>query len=92
MYADDTILFFEATALACAAIKAVLHQYGHLAVQDINKHKSSMIFSPNTPRNFKKFLSSTFGVSYKPNLGRYLGDYVDFPSQKTNYTELVEKL
>lgn len=92
MYADDTILFFEATPPACAAIKEVLDLYGQLAGQAINKKKSSMIFSPNTSRTFKKYLSSNFGVPYKPNLGKYLGVYVDQPSQQRNYTELLNKL
>lgn len=92
MYADDTILFFEATSAACAAIKQTLDLYGTLAGQDINKQKSSMVFSPNTPHTFKKFLSSTFGVSYKPNLGRYLGVYVDSSCHKSNYSEMVDKL
>lgn len=90
MYAYDTILFFEAAPEACLELKKVLNLYGHLAGQSINHQKSSLIFSPNTPRTFKKFLSSTFGVSYKPNLGRYLGVYVDKPSFKANFSELLE--
>lgn len=36
MYADDTILFFEATPQACTAIKHVLDVYGKMASQEVS--------------------------------------------------------
>lgn len=51
-----------------------------------------MIFSPNTPHTFKKFLSSTFGVSFKLTLGKYFGVHVDSTALKNNYSELLDKL
>lgn len=74
------------------AVKEALDLYGLLAGKRINKQKSSIIFSTNTPHTFKRFLSSTIGVPYKPNLGKYLGVYVDSPSHKTNFSEMVDKL
>ncbi|KAF7842464.1 putative RNA-directed DNA polymerase [Senna tora] len=93
MYADDTILFFQATPDACSSIKQALGLYSKLARQQINHDKSLLVFSPNTPRQFKRFMASGFGVTTTTQLGRYLGTNIDLHQNKTEvYKEIVEKI
>lgn len=77
MYADDTVLFFKADQESCNRVKEILIHYCSLAGQQVNYDKSLAVFSPNTPRLFKKFMSATLGVKVSNGLGKYLGVFVD---------------
>ncbi|KAF7841604.1 putative RNA-directed DNA polymerase [Senna tora] len=93
MYADDTILFFKADPQNCSSVKKTLDTYARLAGQVLNKDKSIVIFSPNTPRQFKRIMSTTLGAKTSNKLGKYLGVKVDNKVNSAElYKELVEKL
>ncbi|KAF7835780.1 ribonuclease H [Senna tora] len=93
MYADDTILFFKADPQNCSSVKKTLDTYARLAGQVLNKDKSIVIFSPNTPRQFKRIMSATLGAKTSNKLGKYLGVNVDNKVNSVElYKELVEKL
>ncbi|KAF7123782.1 hypothetical protein RHSIM_Rhsim12G0128200 [Rhododendron simsii] len=53
-FADDSVLFWEATASGCHAIDEVLRKYEAASGQMVNRDKSSLFFSPNTPNNVKE--------------------------------------
>ncbi|KAF7834830.1 ABC transporter G family member 39-like [Senna tora] len=92
MYADDIILFFKATPEACNHVNQVLQLYSRLAGQKIDKDKSILIFNPNTPRQFKRFMASGLQVSVVNQLGMYLGTKIDSFQNKTDvYKEIVDK-
>lgn len=92
MYTDDVTLFFNATQQSCEHITQILDRYCEIAGQDMNKNKSLVVFSPNTPRTFRKFMANTLKVKHAPTLGRYLDVFVDGKNHvKKNATELVER-
>lgn len=92
MFANDTLLCFKATQNSCSYLKSILDHYCHILGQQINLPKSSMIFSPNTLRHFKKFMAKTLNAPISSSLGKYLGVFVDGKNcVKRNGLELLEK-
>ena len=61
MYADDLILFF-ASPKEYQHIQYTLQKYSQLSRQIINKSKSKVCFSLNTPHQFKRFFRSTLKI------------------------------
>lgn len=85
--------FFKASQQACSSVTNVLVKYCMLAGQEINRNKSLVVFSPNTPRNFRIFMARTLGVKHACNLGKYLRVYVDGRDHvKKSAVELVDSL
>ncbi|KAF7802434.1 uncharacterized protein G2W53_041545 [Senna tora] len=77
----------------CSSVKKVLEKYATLAGQVLNKDKSIVIFSPNTPRQFKRMMASILGAKTSNKLGRYLGVKVDNRFNSANlFNEMVEKV
>ncbi|KAF7815046.1 reverse transcriptase [Senna tora] len=93
MYADDIVLFFKADFNSCNTVNQVLHQYAILSGQVLNNEKSYVIFSPNTPCQFKKFMAKTLGAHISNKLGRYLGVQIEerFNSEDL-FKQLMEKI
>lgn len=92
IYADDTILFFKATPAAFHTINSTLLRYGSLAGQRINYNKSELLFSPNTPRDFKESISANLGVRHTTRLGKYLGVKIDYHNNKKEVSQdMVDK-
>lgn len=92
MFADDTLLCFKATQEACVNLKNILNHYCTLSGQQVNFSKSSAIFSPNTPRLFKKFFAKSLNVVVSNTLGKYLGVFVDGKDcTKKNGQDLIDK-
>ncbi|KAF7838898.1 ribonuclease H [Senna tora] len=93
MYADDTILFFEATDYGCQAVQRTLSRYAALSGQSMNLQKSFMIFSPNTSHSMKKTISSDMGLKFSSCLGKYLGTWIDGKcSKKKAVDEVIAKV
>ncbi|KAF7820537.1 ribonuclease H [Senna tora] len=73
--------------------KWVLEKYASLAGQVLNKDKSTVIFSPNTPRQFKRIMASTLGAKTSNKLGKYLGVKIDSRFNSADlFNDLVEKV
>ncbi|KAF7149017.1 hypothetical protein RHSIM_Rhsim03G0213400 [Rhododendron simsii] len=53
-FADDSVLFWGATASSCHAIDEVLRKYEAASGEMMNRDKLSLFFSPNTPSNVKE--------------------------------------
>lgn len=51
----------------------ILETFGSFSGQTINKGKSCVLFSPNTPSSIASAVSSQLGIARTENLGRYLG-------------------
>ncbi|KAF7831771.1 putative ribonuclease H protein [Senna tora] len=93
MYADDTILFFEATDYGCQAVQRTLSRYAALSGQRMNLQKSFLVFSPNTSHSMKKTISSDLGLKFSSCLGKYLGTWIDGKcSKKKAVEEVVAKV
>ncbi|KAI8532839.1 hypothetical protein RHMOL_Rhmol11G0245700 [Rhododendron molle] len=72
-FADDTLLFGEASNRALANIKRILEVYGRASGQLINYGKSCCFFSSNTPMDERDRLSQVIGIRRDASLGNYLG-------------------
>ena len=54
LFADDSLLLFEANPQDALAINAILQTYELWSGQMVNRDKSSILFSRNTPRAKKE--------------------------------------
>uniref|UniRef100_A0A803P4A1 Reverse transcriptase domain-containing protein n=1 Tax=Cannabis sativa TaxID=3483 RepID=A0A803P4A1_CANSA len=63
LFADDSLLFCEATDRSCGAIKRALDTYHKALGQQLNTEKSVMSFSPNTTDEAKLSFQNILGMS-----------------------------
>ncbi|KAK4407963.1 hypothetical protein Sango_0377300 [Sesamum angolense] len=73
LFADDTLIFCDATTEAMRSIRDVLRVYGKASGQMINLDKSLVVFSRNTPLNMRETLANILGVQVETQPTKYLG-------------------
>ncbi|KAA3457895.1 reverse transcriptase [Gossypium australe] len=73
LFADDCILFGEATERGARIVKEILQEYAHYSGQCVNFNKSTVLFSANTTETSKAMVSSLLEVRTSDNPERYLG-------------------
>jgi hypothetical protein len=73
LFADDSLLLMEANAESAAVVNSILQMYEASSGQVINREKSSIMFSPNTPRWAKEIIMQTLGLGLEAHGGKYLG-------------------
>ncbi|XP_060959406.1 uncharacterized protein LOC133030622 [Cannabis sativa] len=73
LFADDSLLFCEATNSSSIAINKVLDIYHEASGQLLNTAKSVMSFSPNTSQSAQNFFHQTLGMPISDCHERYLG-------------------
>lgn len=67
--------------------------FSRLSGEVINYHKSHIMFSPNTPSRFKRFMRSIIGTPSADSLGKYLGCDVEVDGRSSrNFLPLVDKV
>ncbi|XP_056698192.1 uncharacterized protein [Spinacia oleracea] len=92
-FVDDSLLFLEVSPSACQQVTLVLDQFSKLSGQLVNYQKSFVKFSPNTPDDYRDFLSSSLRLGHRPHPGKYLGVQVDLGRSKTSsFNQLVDKI
>ncbi|KAL0443932.1 UNVERIFIED_CONTAM: hypothetical protein Slati_2115900 [Sesamum latifolium] len=69
LFADDTLVFCEATAEQISEVKRILRLYSRASGQEINMHKLSMVVSGGVPGPIRHLL----GVKVVPRHDKYLG-------------------
>ncbi|XP_019167563.1 PREDICTED: uncharacterized protein LOC109163264 [Ipomoea nil] len=72
-FADDSLLFFRATAQEASVVKQCLSVYEEMSGQAVNYCKSSICYSKNTRDEHREEVASILGVVQAPNFGKYLG-------------------
>lgn len=72
-FADDIILTVKANQKNCDAIAKILKSFGALSGQQVNKAKSKILFSRNSPKDIKKHISENLGIKSSTDIGKYLG-------------------
>ncbi|XP_062021223.1 uncharacterized protein LOC133737733 [Rosa rugosa] len=72
-YADDSLLFCDATVTDCMALKNIFSTYEAASGQKINKDKSAICFSPKSPAAIKEACSAILDMQVVPCHERYLG-------------------
>ncbi|KAA3483188.1 reverse transcriptase [Gossypium australe] len=73
LFADDCILFGEASHKGAELLKDILQDYEICSGQCVNFLKSTVFFSPNTTEEDKAVVSRLLGVRVATNPEKYLG-------------------
>lgn len=73
IFADDSILFFQATVTKWQHIQTILAIYEEASGQYINKKKTTILFSSKTSENIKHQIQEIARMSICYNPGSYLG-------------------
>ena len=72
-FADDSILFCQATVEACTTILGILDEYEAASGQQVNKEKTNVFFSRNTREDMRERLKLQLGVQDIRQHEKYLG-------------------
>lgn len=72
LFADDSPFFFNGDQDSCHSLNYILRNYYWASGQIINFQKFSVIFSKNSPEDFKLEAAGIFGVPIVDALGKYL--------------------
>ncbi len=73
LFADDSLLFCKATISDSTKIMEILSLYEHSSGQKINREKSAIFFSSNTPQPTKDVIYQFWGTHASNEFGKYLG-------------------
>ncbi|KAF7843116.1 reverse transcriptase [Senna tora] len=72
-FADDSLLFMNASKGDCGVVKEILRCYCEASGQDMNLDKSNIFFSKNTPDCIREDICADLGIVASSNPGKYLG-------------------
>lgn len=72
-FADDSLLFFQATNKECLNVKDCLTKYKQVLGQIINFNKSSIMFSASTSQEVEYNICDLLWVQVCDHHGKYLG-------------------
>ncbi|KAA3480252.1 reverse transcriptase [Gossypium australe] len=73
LFADDCILFAEATDTGAISLKQILREYAMTTGQCVNFDKSTVFFSKNTPESEKTAVLQILTIRISNDIERYLG-------------------
>jgi hypothetical protein len=73
LFADDSVVFLEATGANLASLKGVLQMYEDCSGQKVNLQKSSIFFGKGCSEEQKNNLKSAIGIGCEALSERYLG-------------------
>ncbi|KAL9859811.1 putative RNA-directed DNA polymerase [Arabidopsis thaliana] len=92
-FADDLILFAEASVAQIRVIRDVLETFCTASGQKVSLSKSKIYFSKNVSRELGKMISDVSGIASTCDLGKYLGmPVLQKRINKETYGELLEKI
>lgn len=72
-FADDSLLFCQATRVECNTIQAILVTYKKASEQQLNKDKTTIFFSKKTSRDRQEEIKTLLGVPTIRQYEKYLG-------------------
>uniref|UniRef100_A0A2N9HCL8 Reverse transcriptase domain-containing protein n=1 Tax=Fagus sylvatica TaxID=28930 RepID=A0A2N9HCL8_FAGSY len=73
LFADDSLLFYDASTEECSRLMEVLQTYERASGQVVNRDKTALFFSKNTPDYKRDSIQQLWGVRGSSNFERYLG-------------------
>ncbi|KAA3454343.1 reverse transcriptase [Gossypium australe] len=73
LFADDCIVFAEATDTGAISLKQILREYAMTTGQCVNFDKSTVFFSKNTPESEKTAVLQILTIRISNDIERYLG-------------------
>ena len=72
-FADDSLIFCKATIEECTTLEEILEIYECSSGQQLNREKTSLLFTRNTPYEIKEAIKSRFGANIIRQHETYLG-------------------
>lgn len=92
-FADDLILFVEASVAQVRVIRKVLETFCLASGQKVNLEKSKKIFSKNVSRDMEGLISAASDIGCTRDLGKYLGmPILHKRLNKDTYGEVLERV
>lgn len=92
-FADDMVLFSEATLEQVHVIKDCLKRFSEISGQRVNFHKSSIFFSAHIDEDRANAITTVAGIPRVSDLGRYLGTPSVHGRIKSNlFTPMIETI
>ncbi len=92
-FADDSLLFSKATPTACETIQGILDKYEKASGQQVNRDKTTIFFSKNTPEASQNVIKEALEVPIIRQYEKYLG----LPSlvgrnRSASFTQIKERV
>ncbi len=72
-FADDSIVFCKASNAECSILHEILSLYERASGQKINREKTALFFSHNTPQEHREQIMAHFGTNQTTQFEKYLG-------------------
>ncbi|KAL9816790.1 putative reverse transcriptase domain, ribonuclease H domain, ribonuclease H-like superfamily [Arabidopsis thaliana] len=92
-FADDLILFAEASVSQIRIIRRVLETFCRASGQKVNLEKSKIYFSSNVSRDLEKLIGDESGIKSTRDLGKYLGvPVLQKRINKDTFAESLERM
>lgn len=92
-FADDLILFAEASVAQIRIIRGVLETFCTASGQKVSLEKSKIFFSDNVSRELGKEISDESGISSTRDLGKYLGmPVLQRRMNKETFSTVIERV
>ena len=73
LFADDSLIFISATEESADRLNQILQIYADCSGQSVNKEKSSVFFTSNTPTLIRNIIKQRLGIMVKALSERYPG-------------------
>ena len=73
LFADDSLVFCKANMTECSNIWKILRDYEMASGQKMNRYKTSLFFSKNTPTETQDSIKELFGAQIIKQHEQYLG-------------------
>ena len=73
LFADDSLIFINASNPSALRLNEILRIYGEASGQSVNRDKSSVYFSTNTPDSLRQVLQATLNIHVQAFSEKYLG-------------------
>ena len=73
LFADDSLIFIKANEESAVRLNEILQIYSVATGQSVNRSKSSIFFSPNTPADVRQVLKQLLGVQVEAFSEHYFG-------------------
>ncbi|XP_023880732.1 uncharacterized protein LOC111993105 [Quercus suber] len=92
-FADDSIIFCQATTEQCSHLEQLLDIYEKASGQQLNREKTTLFFSRNTPPDIQEAIKNRFGAEVIRQHETYLGlPSLVGRSKQNTFRALKEKL
>jgi hypothetical protein len=93
MFADDLLLFGEATEKQMQCVMDMLNKFCGLSGQEVSQEKTSILFSKNVRRGMRDKLLNMSGFRETTDIGKYLGVPLNGrASKRADYHYLIDQV